>query len=198
MNFNICLIFLYFLSIFLLNIFGHKNYFYYISTDEGLIAHYQQLEHVWNGAESVNRNVKIIGFHAPIHFPNIHMIHMCDIFILPKNIECISETNKTIIEKNQCIYTGDYIHQPEQYGFPSTIEKSSNFDYSQVDCIAGPIKASSGVYPGPRHKSMMMEPYFHEKYLKMIPILRQVLNISKNMEYIVAHWRRGELSYDIL
>lgn len=166
---------------------------YYISTDEGLLSHFRQLEILWNIANSVGRTLVAIPFHSDAHYSQVDTVSLCDIFDLPRNLTCSTETQEEIFKTHKCIYTG-YMHPPEYYGFDHFMEISNDFDYSTVDCVAGGISLSIGKYNQFKREHIATDPFFTDKYLEALPIIRNLLGLeSADDEYTVAHWRRGDI-----
>jgi hypothetical protein len=162
-----------------------RDYFYYISTDEGIISHYQDLEHVWNAANAVGRHVYVVPFEST-HYPGIK-INLCDIFQLPANITCVKTLPPTVFQKNDCVYTQDK-HPPARYNWPTTLKRNPKFNYADVECIAGVTYPNIGISPVKNHTSMLSLPVFRWKYRVLLPKLTAAIGVSAGKGYITAHW----------
>ena len=168
-----------------------KDSFYYISTDEGLLSHYRQLEIIWNMANAVNRYLRIVPFHSK-HYPGLDNIQMCDIFVLPSNITCDTKNQTQVFNTKNCIFTG-LLFPSIRYGFPADLPVSKDFQYSNVSCVSGFINMNIGRTPPFTRHTMLRMPIFQEKYLKLLPIIRNILKVvTNNTEYMLVHWRRGD------
>lgn len=164
---------------------------YYISTDEGILSHLRQLEILWNIANSVGKKLIVVGFQSH-HYPNLKNILLCDYFLLPSNITCTSQNSTEIFNQEKCIYTG-HIFPPKHYKFPTSLETSQTFRYEDINCIAGGIVATIGVYDAWHRSRLVKKPFFHEKYQKILPYIRKYLGLGSSDEnYAVVHWRRGD------
>jgi hypothetical protein len=163
---------------------------YYISTHEGLLSHFRQLEIFWNGAKQFNRSIIATGFYSH-HYQNYDTpITLCDVFILPSLITCSKVNNQTVIKERNCTFTGA-IHSSRSY-YQLDLPIESNYSYQHADCVAGAINAQMGYPPYKSRKNMLVYPIFIKKYLNLLPLIRKILKLSKDQEYIIAHWRRGD------
>lgn len=188
---------------------GPQGYIYYISTEEGLTAHYQYLEHAWNAASSVNRGIIAVSFESG-HYPG-QLVNMCDIFRLPNSIICDDTSSKHIFKKHDCLYTETAKYRPSslnrtyfndsnmtsinetwavpmRHGWPSDLKRSTNFNYKDVECIAGVTFPNIGIYPKTKYQSMTIPPYFQKRYLHLLPLIKEVLGIKEGIPYATVHW----------
>lgn len=167
------------------------KYLYYIPDGEGLVSQVRRADLVWNIANSVNRLVRMVSFNTG-HF-GFKEESLCEIFDMPSNFSCISETKEEIFEKTHCIIAST--SKPASYykGYPIDTECSTTFDYSKVDCVAGAFFTTAGKYPQyDRIPILMNTKVINENYLKFLPQLRKLLGVGKNVEYSVVHWRRDD------
>jgi len=166
------------------------DYFYYVPTDEGIVAHLRQYDMLWNIARVVNRTVRIVGF-SSLHYPDVKNINLCQHFLLQKPIECVDDLPETVLSTNNCIFTGAQ-HTPQHYGFDPEMPVDKKFNYSTIECIAGPVSLESGVYPPMVRAHSLEEGVFSEKYYRLLPTIRNLLSIKEDSEYSMVHWRRGD------
>ena len=61
---------------------------YYLSTSDGVLSHFFQLQHLWSITHSINRTLLPASFHSPHHHHDVQWINLCDIFDLPSDIDC--------------------------------------------------------------------------------------------------------------
>lgn len=117
---------------------------YYISSDEGLLTHYQQLDFIHTAAYSVDRRVQIVGFYS-YHYPDVKIVHLCDIFDLPEEVQCTHKSMDTVIAEYKCVYVGAYIHPLKHYKYlPQSLETVNSFNYSDIQCMVGPVTIHTG------------------------------------------------------
>lgn len=173
---------------------NQSNFFYYISTDEGICSHLQQLQYVWRAATVTNRSVYMVSFHSK-HYPDIPLVNLCNIVNLPSNVHCIDVENTTILSNNRCIYTGTN-HPPSRYGWEKmVVSVTTDFDYHKVECVAGPTAITTGKYDRPSHHiELLRPPVLNKRFADWLPILRKVLGLKHHTrnDYVTAHWRRGD------
>ena len=65
-----------------------KKPLYYISTSDGILSHFFQLQHLWLITHHHNRSLVPVSFHSPNHYQDVEWINLCDIFELPSDINC--------------------------------------------------------------------------------------------------------------
>ena len=70
---------------------------YYISTSDGILSHFFQLQHLWSITHHLNRSVIPVSFHSPNHYQDVEWINLCDIFELPSDIDCTGRVSDEII-----------------------------------------------------------------------------------------------------
>jgi hypothetical protein len=161
---------------------------YYLSTNEGLISHFRQLEILWNFAESVNRSIVAVKFYSH-HYRHVP-VSICDIFVLPSSISCSMADNRTIIEEKQCVFTGILSTSMRYYGVSLAID--SNISMAKQECIAGFISQAIGYPVYQQRMKLLNYPFFTDKYRRFLPIIYKTLGLTGSSEYAVAHWRRGD------
>lgn len=169
-----------------------KRYFYYITSDEGLCSHIQQLEHVWRAAIVTNRIVYAVSHHSK-HYPDVPLVTLCDLINMPPSIKCIVAENTTILRNHKCIYTG-IMHPPARYKWEKLVNiTTAQFDFNRVECVAGPINSQVGLYDRtiPIHADFLRMPVLNQKFYELLPRIRRALGM-RSQDYITVHWRRGD------
>lgn len=167
--------------------------FYYISTSEGILSHFVQLEKMWNIANSVNRYVISVPFHS-YHYPTISSISLCDVFILPKNLTCTTMNSSTIVKLVEPIEPCTLISDiPEHYGFlsSSNTTKSTSFDFQSISCIAGLIDTKHTLGYHHTYTYTKYPVIFPNSYWELFNQTKVALKINSK-PLLVVHWRRGD------
>lgn len=149
---------------------NNKDPLYYLSTSEGLLSHFFQLQHIWSLTHALGRSLTPIPFHSESHHPDVEWIHLCDIFVLPSDINCFSEsigndsnyirqhkqyqvtqnmsilTPPTVVKLHDCILLGIYpwALDPKIYSLPHPQIAEQKFDFLNGDCVAGYVDERSG------------------------------------------------------
>lgn len=161
---------------------------YYITTTEGMLSHFVQLEKLWNIANSVNRTIIAAPFQS-YHYPSVKTIKLCDIFVLPSNLTCTNEKAYSIGKRFNCTLISS---NPEHYGLDPLTKTITKFYYKDISCIAGliDIHHTKGYHP-----SYIFQEYpiiFQSKYKVLLKLAKEYLGIKPGIEYAVVHWRRGD------
>lgn len=173
----------------------------YISTDEGLLSHFRQLQSVWGIARIYHRNISTPYFTTK-HFPGIN-ISMCDIFELPSSITCLPYGPVEARSKYSCVnVSGD---------------KSDRFNFESGLCIDGPIYLSDSnikdthlrkfdkivfarqyrtLFDTARARLTAIAYRTSGKELSLYSITKTVkwnsISSAKPKTFVVIHWRRGD------
>lgn len=188
-----------------------KRILLYISTSEGIMSHYHQIEEMWNVAISLNRCLAVFAFSAIGHFSTTN-ISMCDYFNLPSSIYCLpyeyasytSNKLNSIISPFAAPWSANecrtWLNDKNK-----TVE-GWDFDYSKVDIICGYVHhqlgmGSHSLYRLDSVNSSYIHSYFlsnHQIFTKRMEVLYNKLipllstNNKMNDPFVVIHWRRGD------
>ena len=73
---------------------------YYISTSDGILSHFFQLQHLWSITHHLNRSLVPVSFHSSNHYQDVEWINLCDIFELPSDINCSGHDTDVIYKIN--------------------------------------------------------------------------------------------------
>lgn len=167
-----------------------RNPVYYLSTDEGLLSHFRQLDILWNAVRPFNRTIIAMAFNSSQHYPDVSQVSLCDIFRLPNEIVCSKLSPDYVFNTRKCVFTGLF-HNSVRY-FRRKMVPMKNFSYETSECIAGGINTDVGFPLISQRKSMMKYPIFSSKYQTWLPLVYKALGMSDQSIYVVAHWRRGD------
>ena len=120
--------------------------FLYISTDEGLISHYVQIELLWNIANKHNRLIKIAPMYS-VHYNRLP-VDICNVFSFPKNVTCSTEDDKMdMIEKKKCVILDNgsgsnntWATRPSKFNMSWKSKPTFRVNFLNVSCVAGDMK----------------------------------------------------------
>lgn len=172
---------------------------YYLSTQEGLIAHLRYIQALSAVAKYYDRRILLVPF-SSIHYPDVPDVNLCDYFHFPNHISCINDSSVSLLQQMDCVYTG-YSQYNSDSGIPRFIkvERTNNFDFKTVDCLAGQILYHSGNFP---RGKISVQSLFEQGFFKIIHkyriLLQDAVNILRNKNsanstvIAVTHWRRGD------
>jgi hypothetical protein len=170
---------------------------YFVTSNEGVGSHMRQLFHLWAAGMTANRSIDVVGFHAHRHYPDVPVVHVCDLFQLPSTIRCTTESNLSILTNHKCTYTST-LHPPSFYGWDGLVlNRSQRFNYRELECLAGQFSSSDNPVLNNTAElqayvnAYLPRPMFAKKYLDMLPQVKQALGVGKG-DYATVHWRRGD------
>jgi hypothetical protein len=169
----------------------NSEYFYYVSSGEGVISHLAQLYAVWLTATAINRSVYMCGFHSG-HYEDVKYVYMCDLFILPANIDCVSAPSTTILTIYNCTYTTGQKQCEWKDGVKQV--QFADINFKEVECFAGTAHTSDkllSTYESTVKEKFLAPPFFMKKYLNLFPMVKSILGLTSG-EYMTVHWRRGD------
>jgi hypothetical protein len=169
----------------------------YLSTPEGIMANFRQVENLWKIATAAGRSIKVASRNMSDHYDNC-LLNFCEIFTVPVSVSC---THKKIKEIGRSLPSCTIINskkinilynQPSLYGLPRRSVPISNIDFSVVDCLAG--------YVHPKTITAIRSPkYFPQHELNknftrhLSTLMRILTNDQQNSSTtVVYHWRRGD------
>ena len=172
----------------------------YLSTQEGIMANYRQVEDIWRVAKVFGRSVHVPSRYLPLHYGET-LLNFCDIFTVPSGLTC---TNKTVNEVAKyypkcSIVNSTRINSrytdPAMYGLPlsSIPQNTFNFGSNNLYCVAGYVYYNT--VPGKRSPQYFSRHHLNPNYLKYLPLLYRILNDAArtlDATIIVYHWRRGD------
>jgi hypothetical protein len=178
---------------------------YYLSTGDGILSHFFQLQHLWSITQSSNRALVPVSFHSPNHHHDVDWINLCDIFEFPADILCsgsddsgndgaTSRLNRSdVVETHTCTMLAIYpwAQDPRLYGLPSSQSVEHKFDFSVGDCVAGYVDHKSGFTApdGLAHtQSTFPQIKFTEKYVQIVRDAKASLGLNHLDNYSVVHW----------
>lgn len=178
---------------------------YYLSTSDGILSHFFQLQHLWSITHSSNRGLVPVSFHSPNHHYDVDWINLCDIFEFPTDIICsgsdysgkdgaTSRHNRSnVVETHTCTMLAVYpwAQDPRLYGLPSSQSVGRKFDFSLGDCVAGYVDHKSGFMApdGIAHtQSTFPEIKFTEKYVQIVRDAKASLGLDNLDDFSVVHW----------
>lgn len=83
----------------------------WFGTDEGMSTQMKHIEAVWSTALLFNKSVVLVPYYNSVHYPDLSLpISICDLFMLPTNVRCISNTieiNRTdLMLRHNCRFFG--------------------------------------------------------------------------------------------
>lgn len=176
------------------------RHLFHLSTDEGLASHYDQLTWLWKVVKTVPINRVIIETPFESDHYNHKPVSMCDIFILPPEIQCSCASMQHIGNiRKYCPILVSKIGKPgdpDQYGLTvNTSAVTMNIDLKKTGCIAGSMyglkytKYESILHDNPLRLSMPVR--FHQDYVWLAERVQRLLNARK-VAYAAVHWRRGD------
>mmetsp|Transcript_32388 Transcript_32388/g.44237 ORF Transcript_32388/g.44237 Transcript_32388/m.44237 type:complete len:354 (-) Transcript_32388:231-1292(-) len=167
-----------------------SNELVYISTDEGLLSHFRQLQEMWSISKVVNRNI-ITPYFMSSHFPDVN-VSMCKIFEIPSEVTCLPFGPEEARLKYKCIEMKNV--------------KSDHFDFRRDKCISGSVNLNYGFnVPGNKNlkfKRVTFDKSYRKLYsearLKLMAMvvgngsagMNEISYLSKAL--VVVHWRRGD------
>ena len=176
---------------------------YYLSTGDGVLSHFFQLQHLWSITHSLKRPLVPVSFHCPTHYQDVEWINLCDIFELPDDIDCTGSHNQTIdtihlasfqkqkssssisshlvpahiVKTHNCTILG--IHtwalDPQIYSLPITQLPERNFDFLEGDCVAGYVDDKSGY----AHKNKKTTEIVSFPFIKFKEKYMKIINDAK-------------------
>lgn len=123
----------------------------WFGTDEGVSTQLRHVEAVWSAAMLFNLTTVLVPFSNNVHYPDLSLpLSMCDIFVLPSNIKCLSAVNQNRTElmlQHSCRFYGPTM--VERKGDP-LIFNSSHYDltvlpsmeiapadFTTLNCVVG-------------------------------------------------------------
>jgi hypothetical protein len=169
--------------------------FYYLSTQEGIIAHLRYLQVLSYIANYYNRLIILTPF-TSIHYPDLDSVNLCDYFDFPSHIRCTTTSHIDILTSKRCIYTG-FSKLNNDSGIPRYIHinRTNDFHYDKIECLAGQVLYTSGHFPRDKisHSQIVDQGFFRikEKYKVLFFSAKSTL-LGNNSVYAVSHWRRGD------
>ena len=178
---------------------------YYLSTSDGILSHFFQLQHLWSITHDLKRSLVPISFHSPGHHIDVEWINMCEIFEFPSDIDCSLHLNamkrgdrdhltpSRIISALNCTILGAYpwALEPKIYGLPPLFKTNHKFDFRSGECVAGFVDHRSGfaMPHGTRHSSStFLNISFTGNYVQKVKEAKISLGLNENDEYSVVHW----------
>ena len=178
---------------------------YYLSTSDGILSHFFQLQHLWSITHDLKRSLVPISFHSPGHHVDVEWINMCEIFELPSDIDCSLHLNamkrgdrdhltpSRIISAINCTILGSYpwALEPKIYGLPPLFRTNHKFDFRSGDCVAGFVDYRSGfsMPHGTHHSSSTFQNIsFTGSYVQKVKEAKVSLGLNEDDEYSVVHW----------
>jgi hypothetical protein len=205
MNSTSRMLFFYLMSYFGLVLAKHTherqdNHFYFVPNGEGLIAHLAHLQELWWSAVIVNSSIWMTGYYSG-HYRDVDTVVMCDIFLLPKEISCIYLDGESIMSNYTCYQTGSETrHEEEDDGNDDgegkvVVQRSQDINFSKISCLyAGFHLPGSEISKRQAlvKRNFMSYPYFTKKYLDMLRIVKDALDLTDTQGYWAVHWRRGD------
>ena len=188
------------------NLSGASLPLYYLSTSDGILSHFFQLQHLWSITHSSNRALVPVSFRSPNHHYDVDWINLCDIFEFPSDIICsgsddraTSRLNRSdVVETHTCTMLAVYpwAQDPHLYGLPSSQSVGHKFDFSVGDCVAGYVDHKSGFTApdGVAHtQSTFPQIKFTEKYVQLVRDAKASLGLNHHDNYTVVHWTSDEM-----
>jgi hypothetical protein len=173
---------------------------FFLSTPEGLASHYYQLKSLWVIVKSwpINRGIIDTPF-ASAHYGD-KLVSVCDIFVLPPEIQCSCSSMKHIGSlQTFCpiLFTrkGRSANEKEYGLLSNTSRTTTDIDLEKEGCLAGSMGAIGGTKyanisrSNPMNFSMPVQ--FQPEFLYLAETVKRLLNISTK-PYVTAHWRRGD------
>jgi len=111
----------------------------FMTTHEGLISHIVQLGRLWGRASSIGRGVEIVNFQSH-HYPDIDRVNICNLFTFPSSVTCSNKTLDEVVKSHNCILIQkkeSWSSHALNYRLPLNVTRDPNFNFTDVDCIAG-------------------------------------------------------------
>ena len=169
----------------------------YLSTPEGIMANFRQVENLWKVAIAAGRSIKVASRNMSDHYDN-SLLNFCALFTVPASVSC---TRKKIKEIGRSLPSCTIINskkinvwynQPSLYGLPRRSVPSTNIDFSIVDCLAGYIHSET--ISAKRSPKYFPQHELNKNYTRHLPTLFQILtnNQQNSTTTVVYHWRRGD------
>ncbi len=131
------------------------GHIFHLPTHEGLISHFNQLEKLYIAIKTkkINKTIMELPFTSSQHFENGTAISLCNIFVLPKEIECSCATEEHIGQMQKfCPIIGSkksWSTHPSSYGLDANRTKvTMDIDLRKENCIAGML---NGLLYTPRY-----------------------------------------------
>jgi hypothetical protein len=177
---------------------GSEGSLFYLSTNDGLLSHFFQLEHLWSIAHSLNRTLIPIPFHSGNHYPDVEWVSLCDIFEFPADVVCSKKEPQSVTKSKDCTLLGiyDWAIDPKMYSLPETQKAVHSCDFRQIECIAGYVDTKSGFYRPKGALSTFPMAKFTEKYVRRAEKARERLGLHSWENMTVAHWIGYEFDPD--
>jgi hypothetical protein len=180
---------------------AQDQHLFHLSTNEGLASHFDQLEKLWMVVKSIpiNRTIIETSFHSE-HYQH-NLVSMCDIFVLPREIECSCASVQQVGHREAyCTILmprkGKREFHAQEFGLnESTSTVTSDIDLKNISCIAGSMygmvrtKYAQIINRNPRKLSMPV--VFQQNYVRLADSIMRHLQMQKGV-YTAAHWRRGD------
>ena len=168
----------------------------YLSTPEGIMANFRQVENLWKVAIAAGRSIKVASRYMSDHYDN-SLLNFCNIFNVPASVSCTHESMEVIgqLLPSCSLINSEKINvwynQPSLYGLPQSVP-SSNIDFSAVECLAGYVhsKTISAI----RSPKYFPQHELNKNYTRHLPFLMGILtnNQQNSTTTVVYHWRRGD------
>jgi hypothetical protein len=173
-----------------------SNVFFYIQSNEGLIAHLRELATLSDITSIYAKRIIALPFMSK-HYADIGSasINICEIFVLPSTITCANISISKLLADNTCYYSGYHKlpYELAKYKQSSRLVQSRSFRYRDASCFIGGLNYSVGVYD---ENKLIKQPLgiriftIQEKYLKLHDQIKELLSLTD--KFIVIHWRRGD------
>jgi hypothetical protein len=191
---------------------NNENPLYYLSTSDGLLSHFFQLQHIWHITHTLSRSLTPVSFHSESHHPDVEWINLCDIFIFPPDINCFNKSvgknsnnkkqNTSLIpplvaQSHKCVLLGTYpwTLDPKTYSLSSPQTAVQKFDFLNGNCVAGYVDEKSGFTLKNTPSSSLVPSKFRfpiikfkDKYLELLKIAKKSLGLNVKDGLTVVHW----------
>jgi len=153
----------------------------YISTDEGLLSHFRQLQEVWSIGKVVNRNISTPYFISS-HFPGVN-VSMCKVFEIPTEVTCLPFGPEEARLKYRCIEMKN--------------TKSDHFDFRKGKCISGSVNLNYGFHISGNkflkfERVAFIKSYRRLYYQAKSKLMMSNVSVGASRSLVVVHWRRGD------
>jgi hypothetical protein len=177
--------------------YRNENPIVYLSTPEGIMANFRQVENLWKIAIAARRSIKVASRFMSDHYDN-SLLNFCQIFAVPETVSCTNDSMEVIAQlAPSCSLINSakvnvWYNQPSLYGLLNHSVPAANIDFSLVECLAGYVHAKT--ISAKRSPKYFPQHELHENYTRHLPTLLQILtnNRQNSTVTVVYHWRRGD------
>jgi len=147
------------------------------------------------------RTLRIVN-NPSSHYKDISALSMCDIFVLPSTIVCVSVSPNIVVRKEHCVL--DNLHPEQNHRLESFRVRNS---YASIvpaiksmrwsEDVANVSAVTCGLLYGHNfalaRDSYSLDIVFQPQYVSLFRRVRDNLGFAfRRGAYVVAHWRRGD------